>query len=875
MSKNCICAIFYILLTLLSGVCSVFGQTQMSHLDSLRNVRLQEVVITAVQPDVPDTRSAIGQEAIRYIQATDLSGLSQLLPGVLTRNPNLNAPAMFTVRSASYEDPTNALGTAILVDGLRMNNNVNMQQAALGGIGKLFNSSVLSGFDVRCLSPSSIESVEVIRGVPSVRHGDVTSGVVLVKSKAGVQPYTAGLRFTGTEKLASVGKGIALGNSGGTLFLGADYALSAQDARQPEQTFQRIGVQAAYAKDFSLATLRVNLRGYHMQDKDEKGVNMIDGEYRKAVNQGISFSVGGQWNLKRPWMTSIEYNAGLTYGYQSNKSSVYYSGTQQVNTFAMQSGENAGVFLSPNYFSSLSVEGKPLTVDVSLIANLRHAIYNKVENLFSLGIEAGTEGNQGEGIRFDPLNPPLELLGVRTRSYCSIPLVYRYAAFAENKITLHTGRIRSELQAGIRLNYLQTKSMHYSAVADPRVNVRQVFWERKEEGFLNSFSIRAGWGLMRKMPVLAYLYPDKSYTDENCFTYNDAENNERLAVLHTFTTDKTFNPALRLPVNNKFELGINLRIKGVVADIVWFKEHLRNGYCSSLQAEPFTYRRYNPLTNKGEHPVLTEEGVMNNGKPASYSENTTFALYMRPQNGIEQRKEGIEYTVDLGCWNSLRSSFLVSGSYIKMQEKNNALSVYHPSVESGGKSYPYVGIYEATGMLSNLQTWKLCSSRFQCITQIPRIGLVTSLTLQTVWMDKQRRSLESNYNNPVYLADEDGNRIEGNAMKDTEHRKRLNPVYYLDGEGNRYRFTPEMATDKRFADLVLDAGTLTAFQEDSFAPYFLLNLRVTKKIGRYVSLAFCANNFTQSNPKRLARSTQQYSLLNPDLYYGAEVNIQF
>lgn len=60
---------------------------------------------------------------------------------------------------------------------------------------------------------------------------------------------------------------------------------------------------------------------------------------------------------------------------------------------------------------------------------------------------------------------------------------------------------------------------------------------------------------MRKMPVLAYLYPDKSYTDKNSFTYNDMENNERLTVMHTFVTDHTFNPNLRLPVNPKIGVG--------------------------------------------------------------------------------------------------------------------------------------------------------------------------------------------------------------------------------------------------------------------------------------------------------------------------------
>lgn len=507
---------------------------------------------------------------------------------------------------------------------------------------------------------------------------------------------------------------------------------------------------------------------------------------------------------------------------------------------------------------------------------------NNIHNIFYLSLVLLSETCLAQGqtqmLHHDSLrnlSPPVELIGARTRSYRDIPFVRSYAAFAENKAVLQTGRMRTELQMGVRFSHLQTESLHYAPTLEPRANIRQVLWEQQKDGYLNSFSMRAGWGLMRKMPVLAYLYPDKSYTDKNCFTYNDADNGQRLTVLHTYITDKTFNPQLSMPVNNKFEFGVNFKIRGITADIVLFREHLRNGFSEAQQAEPFTYRRYASLTDKGAHPELTDKGVMNKVELLASASNSTFALYMRPQNSIEQYKNGLEYTLDLGHWRRLNSSFLISGSYIKVEEKNNALSASYPQIELNGTPYPYVGIYEATGLLANLLTSQLSSTRFQCITQIPRIGLITTLTLQAVWLDKQRRGMESSYENPVYLADENGNRLDGNPMTDTEHRKRLNPVYYMDGEGNLHRFTQELATDKRFADLVLETGTSTAFLEDSFGPYFLLNLRVTKKIGKHVSVAFCANNLTRSNPKKLARSTQQYSLLNPELYYGAEVNIQF
>ena len=43
----------------------------------------------------------------------------------------------------------------------------------------------------------------MIRGVPSARYGDATSGVVLVKSKAGIQPFTC-LLYTSSDRGVSM-----------------------------------------------------------------------------------------------------------------------------------------------------------------------------------------------------------------------------------------------------------------------------------------------------------------------------------------------------------------------------------------------------------------------------------------------------------------------------------------------------------------------------------------------------------------------------------------------------------------------------------------------------------------------------------------------
>lgn len=870
-----------LIVLMLSFYPELVAQLVVLRLDTLpvHTIQLKEITVTATQPDAPGTVSQIGEAAIRHIQAADLSDLSQLLPGVLTRNPDLNAPSAFTIRSVAPDDVINALGTAILLDGLQLSNNTNMQRAGLNSFGRLFNSSALSGFDTRMLSPSTIESVEVIRGVPSVRYGDLTSGAVVVKSKAGITPYQAALRLTAGEKLASLGKGVAVGGHSGTLYLGADFGLSAEDPRIPERAFRRIGLQTAYAAVFNEQrtplSFRANLRGYWGEDKDEIATDRVAGEYYKALNRGIALSVNGRWDLRKAWISDLEYRIGGTVSDQQTESCTYYSGTQQVTAFTRLSGEQLGGFLPPNYFCNQSVTGLPLRAEASVSAHLRRTLSHTLYTHLLLGAEWSSEGNRGEGIRFDPLRPPAGQKGLRPRSYSSIPFIHQYTVFAEEKVSFALGSTRAEIQAGLRLTQLQTPAYRHAPAADPRFNVRQVLIERPKDAFLSHLSVRAGLGWMHKMPVLAYLYPDRSYTDQNSFVYNDTENNYRLAVVHTFVSDKTAHPELRLPVNRKMELGINLRFGGITVDVVWFNEHLRNGYNSVDQAEPFAYRQYTPLSGSGERPEWTGSGILNNGQPLGFESNTTFALYTAPRNGITQQKQGVEYTLNMGRWPALFTSLVVSGGYLKVRAKNTELYTSYPNYSVNGKSYPYMGLYETANLVSNLRVWEQFNTNFRFITQLPRIGLVSTLTLQAVWIDRQREGMESRYNNPVYLVDDAGNRVAGDPVTDTKHQKRLNPVFYLDTHGNRRPFTPDMADDPRFADLVVHISTPTVYQTDSWGPYFLLNLRVGKQIGRYVSVAFCANNFTGSYPRRLSNSSRRYSVKNPDLYYGAELNIHF
>jgi outer membrane receptor protein involved in Fe transport len=86
----------------------------------------------------------------------------------------------------------NALGTSIITDGAPVSNNANLQvlnPAVSGAIAPLGGgASPAGGADTRTIQMDNVESVEVIRGVPSVEYGDVATGVVIINAKAGVEP---------------------------------------------------------------------------------------------------------------------------------------------------------------------------------------------------------------------------------------------------------------------------------------------------------------------------------------------------------------------------------------------------------------------------------------------------------------------------------------------------------------------------------------------------------------------------------------------------------------------------------------------------------------------------------------------------------------
>jgi len=131
------------------------------------------------------TASVIDRDAIANQIASSLQGVLELVPGVPLQPPGLDAAAQFSLRALATS-PTagvgglagpgaadiGAAGTLIVLDGIPLSNNANLQTVGARGETVPTASTAGGGIDLRRIPASTLERVEVIRGIPSARWGD-------------------------------------------------------------------------------------------------------------------------------------------------------------------------------------------------------------------------------------------------------------------------------------------------------------------------------------------------------------------------------------------------------------------------------------------------------------------------------------------------------------------------------------------------------------------------------------------------------------------------------------------------------------------------------------------------------------------------------
>ncbi len=776
------------------------------------------------------TSSSISRSAIEHLQATNLTDVLQLLPGQLSVNPDLMNPNQISIRQVA-PNALNSAGTAILMDGVPLSNNANLQleSTALGRGTDAFSSVAGGGVDTRQIGADNIESIEVIRGIPSVEHGDLTAGAVIVQTRAGRSPYEFRTKINPNSSIFSFGKGFDLGQDRGSMNVDMDYARSTGDPRFTFEGYDRLTGQLTYSKSFFnerplITTTRLSFFSSLDETRDDPDDTRTRSS-RSSSDKGFRFNTNGRMNLQHPLSSNLRYSFSLSYTHQVGMYENMISGSAYPLATSLRDTLMPAHFIPSEYMTRYSVDGKPVNVFFKLTNSFIKDFFGARHRVL-MGFDWRSDGNIGQGYLYDVTRPPrLDMAGSRPRAYDDIPFLHQYSFFLEDNISATILNRQLSLQVGLRFDHIQPGSYDIRILA-PRLNAQYALTP--------ALSVRAGYGITAKSPALMHLYPNNAYYDLISLNYYASIPEERLVLLSTrvFSTENQEVDASR---NRKIEVGLDFTIGEKRLSITAFDEDLTGGLSLQTTYLPTTYKRW-----------VHDDLILQPGAPPLYDlENpsrvdTFFVTLRTPNNVSTSRSRGLEFDFDLGRMEAINTSFYLNGAWMVSKSSSSDPDYYLHT--TGTIVQPSrVGIYPAGTRGRRDERF---SSALRVVHNIPEMRFVVSLTVQTTWISKN------------------------DHLMIREH-----PIGYINRLGEHIFISEEQARLPEFADLVIPVNPNIRNQE-KWPPLWLFNLRLSKDITNDIGFAFFVNNLFSNQPMHRSTRYGGYSQRNPALFFGTELTIK-
>lgn len=812
---------------------------------------LREVTVTATEGKGVTSTSVIGRSAMRHLQPTSFTDILSLLPGGMTRTPDMSSVNSIALRETgnlgalgtSVRNPdyyVSSLGTLFVVDGAPVSTDADLQ--AVGAGDNSASSAVNRGVDMRAISTDNIESVEVVRGIASAEYGNLTSGMVKIKRIRRAMPLTARFKADQYSKLAYIGKGIAAG--GNTLNADIGWLDSKSDPRDPYSCYTRVSVSARATAGFgggatvSSLSLSADYTGTIDRDKADPdlALHRID-EFRSSRH---SAGLTASYSFTLPFFRTLEnVDAIFSANYQTDRLTrrcEVAPGRAAVAPTSMEEGVHDGRYILGSYVADYLCDGRPLSLFFKLKA-AGHAERGIISHRYCSGAEWTMSKNYGRGQVYDLEYPLSASWTSRPRDFRTIPAGHTLSFFAEDDMTLSAGRAgRFRLAAGVRAIMLpHLDSSYYLSgrpYLDPRINLN---WHLPSLSALRVV-LAAGWGISTRMPTFDYLYPQPVYNDFIQLNYYDTRNplqNSRVN-LRTYIDDAT-NRNLRAARNVKHELRLDASIGGNRLSVTYFSERLRSGFRYSTVYRPYSYRRYDP--------AAIDAGTLN-GPPSldglPYTEVEALGGTSMVTNGSRIDKQGVEFTLTTARWKSAATALTVTGAWFRSVYSNSQRVQRSVGDVAGGVAVGqyYAGVYNTLEGRVNTRF----NTNFMFDTQVARLGLIFSTTVECMWLTST-----------------------------TELPENGTPEAYIDvADGSEHPYTAEaVAANPLLAYLSKSSASVP--QTLSVPPAVYVNLKATKEIGKLMRVAVFVNRIIdrlpdyKSNGITVRRGT--------DAYFGMEINI--
>jgi len=797
------------------------------------------------------TATVIERDAIDNQAATSLTGVLELVPGVTLSPPGLDRVEQFALRSvptspiASFTGggPTAAdiasLGTLIILDGVPLSNNANLQTTGpRGELFRIITSSAGGGIDLRRVPASTIERVEVVRGVPSARYGDLTQGVVIVETRAGaVLPRVAARADDHTLGGSGV-FGIGLGD--GALTANLDITRTKIAPGRTDDDAWRFAAQAAHRLVLGGGTpdepgsvvLDSRLDAFALEQNSPEQPELLPGQLSWNHDRGLRLAE----RIRARLGTARHLRATLSLDYQRQRSFAQAPRVRGAIPFTdrLTEGTQEGRYLLGQYLSAVELSGDVwgmfARTEYGTLARFLGARHDLLA-----GLDLRREWNTGDGYIFDIEFPPqVTFNGVegfdRPRAFDDIPPLATTALYLDDRAAGRLGPVAVSFQAGLRLDLLHRGGTWFSGTQDaalqPRLNI-----ELAPQSWLR---LQGGIGRTMKSPTLGQLYPAPQYYDVVNLNWFPPDSLERIAILTTFIRDPT-NSDLRLADAWKREAGVELggARGGTSLGIVYFDDRVTGGI--GFRPDPgFLVRDLYDLADSTigtgtQPPVIV---------PPTRADTVPILLGV-PANVLSLDNRGVELTLTLPEWRPAGLQLQVQGALVHTRFASSAPDfgrVFSQFQADGSdpRSPYWTGV---------TQTADRAIMTYRLVHHQPELGLVITAVVQ-------------HYLHEV---------TEDSAATDT-----LSFSGYITRTGEMVPVPPERRGDPEYADLRVERAGISAVRRETPADW-LASLQVRKTLPGGGQLSFYAFNVFD----RVGRVAEEGRSVRtfPSLRFGVELSM--
>ncbi|PRD56676.1 TonB-dependent receptor [Sphingobacterium gobiense] len=818
---------------------------------------LEEVSVSPVTHDRLSSNSSlyINREVIEQSGALSLNDLLNLVPNKKIESPSLQRVQQATLRSNTLttssqgaRDPfamNNAFGVAIIMDGIALSNNSNMQtlNAGMTGMGDSFVDVGTSGLagsrdrgmrysgdyahggvDLRQIATDNIESVEVVAGVASAKYGDLTDGAIIVNRIAGSSPMYFSMQLRDNATVYGLSKGFRT-NKLGAFTLGGNFTRSFQDNRDKLKSYDRLstnlmwstsaGANKAFTNTFS-ADYGRNLDNVR-RDPDDPTASLA-----RFRNYNFSVANRSNYRIDRGFLTNVGLNMRYSESYQNTYRERFMNGTYIIYSDATEVGITKGTYAPGIYTAVDHIEGKPIDISGRLDLNGKYYTGDILHQL-SFGMNYNYSKNRGRGQLVDPSRPnqlaSAATAGNRSARYYDFSTIHaqqQLGLYVENVFETRFANRPLHAILGTRMD----KFEQYLTVS-PRVNLS---YELRPD-----LQLGLAYGYASKAPGLGQLYPGPVYFEVPLFQHTavtetgavDEQNSLYLLYVDKFMPE---NSGLKPSGSQQWEATVRYNKRGYnVGMNLFFKETFR-GISTLPDYSVIELDQY--WDNRGGDPLYIIDGTKRYRLPRH-----RFANLNNTSNS------GIELMAFTPKWDVIQTSFNLRGGISQ--------TVYNPSTNSQ-RNFTNPGTdldYAVTGVYPGLKRRSVRSNAaITSSTHIPKANLVVNFIAEFNLINRTDTDAAEGVPIAYYTADGRYITIESFDQNNLQYRHLLVPQQELNNQNQP-------------------------------AVYSNFHLNLSKDVTKRLTLTFQVYNVFNYRPQYL-RSDNTLIIPNDKPTYGAQLRLK-